>query len=174
MRNRTCVPMDAEFFRLPPEDAASRVSILDLLRAPSFYELHQTAQGYSRWAFGDPRLLLFHPGGAGYVEVDAGRVFGKFFQEHGGGDGSAPASAGIHHVGDVRFDDLFVFVVEGKTPHLLTGLLGGFREALVQRVVAGEDSGVHVAEGHDYRAGQSRGVDQMGAAELTGVAEAVG
>src|ERR1035437_10312586 len=159
MRNRTCVSMERGSFSASHRKTRQAASLLDLLRAPSFYELHQTAQGYSRWAFGNPRLLLFHPGGAGYVEVDPGRVFGEFFQEHGGGDGSAPASAGIHHVGDVRFDDLFVFVVEGKTPHLLTGLLGGFREALVQRVVARENSGVHVAEGYDYRAGQGGGVD---------------
>src|SRR5208282_675160 len=85
--------------------------IHSVLRAPSLYELHQAAQGDSGGAFGDPRFALFHPGGAGYVEVDPGSVFGELFQEHGGEDGASPAASGIDHIGDVGFEILFVFVV---------------------------------------------------------------
>src|ERR1035441_4746710 len=156
------------------KDAASRVSTVALLRAPSFYELHQAAECDPRGAFGDPGFVVFHPGGAGYVEVDPGGVFGKFFQEHGGGDGAALAAAGVYDIGDVGLDTFFVFFVEGKTPHFFARLFVGAGEAVEHIVVAGKDSGVDVAEGHDDGAGQGGGVYQMRAAQLAGVAEAVG
>src|SRR5260221_13666406 len=106
--------------------------------------------------------------------MDPRCVFGEFFQEHGGEDGAAPTAAGIDHVGDVRLEVFLVFVVEGKAPHLLAGLLVGVGEAVVHLIVAGEDSGVHVAESHDYGAGQGGGVHEMSAAGVAGVTEAVG
>src|SRR5581483_2511650 len=70
-----------------------------LLRREALDELHQAAQRNARWTFRNPGLLLFRPRRAGDVEMDPGRVIGKFLEEHGRGDGSAPASAGIHDVG---------------------------------------------------------------------------
>jgi hypothetical protein len=68
-------------------------SLPSLLSRETLHELNQTAQGYAGRAFRDPRLLIIHPRGAGYVEVDPRRVFGKFFQEHRCCNRAAPASA---------------------------------------------------------------------------------
>ncbi len=101
-------------------------------------------------------------------------VLGKFLQEHGGEDSPAISTPGINHVGDVGFEVFLVFVVERQPPHLLACLLIGAREALVHLVVAGKNSSVHVAEGDHDRAGQGGGVNEMSAADLASVAEAVG
>ena len=69
---------------------------------------------------------------------------------------------------------LFVFVVERHAPHFFARLLVGVGEAVVHLVVAGEDSGIHVAERNHDGSGEGGGIDQMGAAELAGVAESVG
>src|SRR6476646_10991996 len=79
-------------------------------------ELHQTTHCNSRWAFRDPGLGFFRPRRAGDVEMQPRGVFGELLQEHGGGDGAAPAAPGVHDVGDARLDDLFVFVVERHAP----------------------------------------------------------
>src|ERR1700674_3485916 len=172
------VERESEVERSPkfdPKKTRQAASLREFsLRLPSIYKLHQTAQGNSRGTFGDPRFGLFHPGGPRNVEMDPWSVFGKFLEEHGGEDSAAPTAAGIDHVGDVGFEVFLVFVVERKAPHFLACLFVGVREALIHLVVAGEDSGIYVAESHDYGAGQGGGIHEMSAAELAGVAEAVG
>src|SRR5438552_16229267 len=115
----------------------SRLRLPELTR-----ELNQTSHGDSRWTFCDPGFRVFHPGGAGDVEMDPGRVLGEFLQKLGGSDRATPASAGVHKVGDVRFDLLFIFVVEGQPPHLFSGFVERCLEAVVDVVVVGEDSGI--------------------------------
>src|SRR5579863_358403 len=78
-----------------------------LLSRESFYELHQATQGNARRTFRNPRLLIFCPSGAGDVEMDPRCLLGKFLQKHGCGDGSAPATAGVHDVGDRTANVLF-------------------------------------------------------------------
>src|SRR6266849_8851843 len=107
----------------------------ELLTREVFGELHQTAHRNSRRTFRNPRLVVFHPGGAGDIEMQPGRVFGELFEEHGGGDGPAISSAGIHHVGNVGADLLFVFIIERQAPHFLARLGQGFVEALVHLVI---------------------------------------
>src|SRR5271157_1921591 len=106
------------------------------LSTPSLYELHQAPHRDSRGTLGNPGLGILHPRGAGDIEVDPGSVFGEFLEEHSGGNGAAPTAAGIHHVGDVRLDDLLAFVVERQAPHLLTRLLVGPDKTLIHLVVA--------------------------------------
>src|SRR5579872_2997904 len=82
------------------------------LTCETLHELHQTAQGDSRRALGDPRLLIFHPRCARDIEVDPWSLFGELLQEHGRIDSAAPASAGIHNIGDRGLDVLLILVVE--------------------------------------------------------------
>jgi hypothetical protein len=44
----------------------------------ALHEFHQAAQRNPRWAFGDPGLLVFHPGCAGDIEVNPGSIFCEF------------------------------------------------------------------------------------------------
>src|SRR4029077_12211355 len=134
----------------------------------------QTPHCDSRRAFGDPRFGFFGPGGAGDVEVQPRGVFGELFQEHGGGDGATPAAAGVHDVGNAALDDVFVFFVEGHAPEFLSGFVFGFAEAGVELIVVGEDARVYVAERDDHGAGERGAIDQVSAAQLAGVEEAVG
>ena len=106
--------------------------------------------------------------------MQPGRFFGEFFQEHGSVDSAAPAAAGVHDVGDARLDDLFVLVVERQAPELLAGFRFGLLEAVIELVVIGEDAGIHIPERDHDRAGQRGGIDQVRAAELARVVEAVG
>src|SRR5437588_11582934 len=94
-------------------------------------KLHQAADGDSRRAFGDPGFVFFHPGDAGDIEVDPGRLVNKFFQEHGSGDGPAPAPATVDDVGDARADHLFVFLIHRQAPHFFAGALQRLGEALI-------------------------------------------
>src|SRR5437870_2017052 len=86
-----------------------------IVEAPN--ELHQAADGDSGGTFGDPGFVFFHPGDAGDVEVDPGRLVNKFFQEHGSDDGPAPASTAVDDVGYARADHLFVFLIHRQAPH---------------------------------------------------------
>src|SRR5271169_2136414 len=88
-----------------------------VLSRETLHEFHQAAQSDAGRPLRDPWLLIFHPRGTGDIKVDPRRVLGKFFQEHGGGDGSAPASARVDDVGDAGANLFFVFVVERHAPH---------------------------------------------------------
>src|ERR1700737_4636851 len=92
------------------------VWIADLVpKLPS--KLYQTSHRDPGRPFSDPGLVVFHPSGAGDIEMDPGSVFCKFFQEHGRSARAAPAPAGIHDIGDIRLDLLFVLIVERQAPH---------------------------------------------------------
>src|SRR5437016_10699365 len=85
----------------------------------SLGKLHQTSHCNSGGALRDPRFSVLHPCGAGDIEMQPGCILRKFFEEHGGVDGAAPASARIHNVGNVRANVLLVLFVEWHAPHLL-------------------------------------------------------
>src|ERR1700722_16512233 len=138
-----------------------------------FNEFHQTAQSDSRRALVNPWFLFLNPCGAGDIEMNPRSIFGKFLEEHGGVDGSAPASAGVDDVGDARFDVLFIFVVERQPPHFFAGLFVGLMEALIDSVVVRENASIGISEYHPHRYRERGGIHQMRAAKLARVVEAV-
>ena len=83
------------------------------------------AHGDSGGALGQPRLGFLGPGAAGDVKVDPRGVGGELLEEHGGGDGSAGASAAVHDVADTALDQLAVVVGAGQAPELHAGFARG-------------------------------------------------
>src|SRR5580693_9590454 len=110
----------------------------------TLHELNQATQRDSRWTFGDPGLLILHPGRARDVEMNPRSVFGELFQEHGRVDGAAPASPRVYDVSDARLDIVFVFVIERQPPHLFSSFFIRFVEAFVHGIVVGEDPRVGI------------------------------
>src|SRR6266545_2115836 len=102
-----------------------------------------------------------------------GSVFDEFLEEHCGGDGSAPASAGVDDVGDGGLDHFAVLGVDGHAPHFFAGAFEGLREGVEEIFVVAEDSDVGVSEGDDDGPGEGGGVDEMSGAELACVVESV-
>src|SRR5262245_46159212 len=98
----------------------------------------------------------------------------KFLQEHGRGNGAAPAAAAVDDVGDIGADELLVFAVEGEPPHFFSGILQSLGETLVDFFIVGEGSSIDAGQRYDAGAGERGGVNQVGAAKLAGVIEAVG
>src|SRR4051794_3060323 len=99
-----------------PQHCAHSHTLLAGLKNP--YKLNQAADADSRWALGDPALVFFHPRGAGDIEVKPRRVVDELFQEDRSGAGTAPASAGVHNVGNVGADLIKIYLVERKSPEL--------------------------------------------------------
>ena len=133
------------------------------------------ADGYAAGAFGLPGLGVVEPGGGRDVEVNPWSFVDEFFEEHGGGRGSAVAAAGaVHDVGDLGFDLVAVVVGGGHAPELFAGDGECVEEALGGGVVVGEEAGVDLAEGGADGSGEGGGVEEVGGAEGLGVVEAVG
>ncbi len=82
--------------------------------------------------------------------------------------------AAVNDVGDVGLDHVAVLFVDRQTPHLLARLLQRFAESLVEVFVVGENAGIHHAQRNHARASQRRRVDEVGAAQLARVVQAVG
>jgi hypothetical protein len=137
-------------------------------------EFDEGADGDAAGTFGDPRLVGFHPGCPGDIEMDPGSVFDEFLEEHCCGHGAAPASAGVHDVGDGGLDHLGVFGIDGHAPHFFAGALEGLGESVEEILVVAEDSDVGVAESDDDGPGKRGGVDEMSGTELARVVESVG
>src|SRR6267154_4392192 len=138
-------------------------------------EVDESAQGYARGAFGEPGLGVVVPGSAGDVQVNPRRVAGKFLDEHGAGDGAAAfAAADVLNIGDGSLDEIAIVVVNGHLPHFFTGGFGAGEKFVGERLVRTEDANVDVGKGNDDGAGQGRGIDEMGSAELLGVVDLIG
>src|ERR1041385_1986241 len=146
-------------------------TLFSVLKAPN--KLNQAAHTDSGWAFGDPGFVVFYPCCACDIEVQPGRVVNEFFQEDGRGAGSAPASAGIHDVGDARTDLVKIFLVERQAPEFFSGPLQCSGEVLISVLIVGKDTGVVITQGDDACASKSCGVDQVSTTESAGVIEAV-
>src|SRR5689334_9010177 len=93
-------------------------SFLLHLKAPD--KLNQAPHGDARRPLGDPAFVFFHPGGTGNVEMQPWRIVDELFQEDRCGAGAAPASAGVHDVGDVGADLVEIFLVERQTPEFFS------------------------------------------------------
>src|SRR5579864_6689651 len=106
--------------------------------------------------------------------MDPRSFFRELLEEGGGSAGATPASASVLQIGNLRAHHFQIFVADRQTPHLFSGCFSRRFEAIVDAVVAGENSGIRVSESNDDRAGERSRVDQVGAAELASVAEAVG
>src|SRR6185503_16754651 len=112
-------------------------------------ELDQAAHRYSRRTLCDPRLVLFHPRGAGDIEMDPRRCFREFPQERGGSACASPASAGVHQVSDARTRHVEILIIDWQTPHVFTRLRQSSSEPLIEGFVVGKDSDVRISQGHD-------------------------
>src|SRR5579884_2481405 len=106
--------------------------------------------------------------------MDPGSVFRKFLKKHSRGGGAAPASAGVHDVGDAGADHVEIFLVERQPPEFFSGALERAGEVLVNVFIVGKDTGVHAAQRDNAGAGESGSVYEMGAAEGAGIMQAVG
>src|SRR5438445_4110875 len=138
-------------------------------------EVDEGAQGHAGGAFGQPRLGVVVPGGAGDVQVNPWRVPGEFLDEHGASDGAAAfAAADVLDIGDGSLNEIAVVVVDGHLPHFFTGGLRAGEELVRKGLVGAKDADVDVGEGNDDGAGQRGGIDQVRGAELLGVVDAVG
>src|SRR5262249_28487057 len=114
------------------------------------------------------------PGGACDIEVDPGRLLGEFLEEDGGGAGAAPASTGVHDVGDAGANHVEILGIERQPPEFFSGSLEGAGETLVNVFIVGKDAGVHAAQSDHAGAGERGGIDQVSAAERLGVVQTVG
>src|SRR5712692_11284373 len=95
----------------PPASTRSMEQAILLSRRHD--EVDEGAEGDARGAFGEPRLGVVVPGGAGDVQVNPGRVAGKFLDEHGTGNGTAAfAAADVLDIGDGTLDEFAVVVVD--------------------------------------------------------------
>src|SRR5215469_14794670 len=126
----------------------SAIPWLVLLRGEVFRELYERANPNSRWSLRDPSFVVFHPGSAGDVQMQPGSIFGKLLEEHGGGNCSAPAAAGVDNIGDVGPDAFFVFLVERQSPHFLARLLQRPFEELIHFVIVGEYASIYIPQLH--------------------------
>src|SRR2546430_960679 len=100
MRLTPVLQFGLERARLP---VASEAWATNLLK--SLDQVHQCAEGDAGGAFGEPRLGIVVPGGAGDVEVNPWRVAGEFADEPRAGDGTAAfAAADVLDVGKTSLD----------------------------------------------------------------------
>src|ERR1035438_8442441 len=97
-----------------------RVGAAYSLSRVAAHPLHDGADRSPAWSVRVPRLLLFVPCDAGYVEMDPRCVSSKLLEEHRRGD-RAPVAvlAGVHDVGDLALDVVAIVVGAGKPPALL-------------------------------------------------------
>src|SRR5438045_3358623 len=146
---------------------------LEVLLSQLSCKFHQTPHRNSRGTLGDPWLVVFHPGGACDIQMYPGSVFGKLFQERRCRTCAAPASASVHQVRNARLGHFKIFICNGQSPHFLAGLFDRRFEPVVELVVIRKHADVGIAQRHYNRAGQSRSVNQMCAAELSGIAQSI-
>ena len=145
-------PLFFTFFRAFFSRSLRRETLRAMSMPRNFSQTPPGSQSYARRPFRDPGFLIFGPSRAGDIEVNPWRIFREFFQEHGCGDGAAPASAGVLDVGDGGPDLLFIFVVKRQTPHFFAALSIRGMEAVVHFVVVGESSSIdHAQSDHDMR-----------------------
>ena len=67
-------------------------------------KFYQQSHAYSGSSFGSVVLIFLQDRSSGDVEVYPFVVADKFLQKQPGGDGAAPAPAGIFDVGDIALD----------------------------------------------------------------------
>src|SRR5579871_3707008 len=110
-------------------------------------QVDQRAHAYARGALGVPRFHVVLPGEARDVQVNPGRVTGKFLEEHGGDDGAAAlAAADVLNIGDAALDHFAVIVIDGQLPHFFAGGFGARQELVRKRLVGAEHADVHVVD----------------------------
>src|SRR5450631_1388902 len=140
------------------EDIAGKTLQATPLRGETLHQLYQTTDGNPRRTLGDPGLGIVHPGSAGNVEVQPGRVEGEFVEEHRCAARAAPAPAGVHQIRDVRAHGFQIVFAERQAPELLAGLVNGLAKALVDGVVIRENPSVRVAKRNNDGSGERGGV----------------
>src|SRR5260370_39564569 len=137
--------------------------------------MDQGPEGYASGAFGEPRLGVVVPGGAGDVQVNPWSVAGEFLDEHGAGNRAAAlAAADVLDVSDGSLDEIAVVVIDGHLPHFFAGGFGAGEELVGEGLVRAEEADVDVGESNHDSAGERSGVDEVRGAELLGIVDAVG
>src|SRR5882724_47031 len=117
--------------------------------------MDEGAEGYAGGAFGEPRLGVVIPGGAGDVQVDPRRVAREFADEPSTGDGTAAfAATDVLDVCKAALDEFAIFVVHGQLPHFFTNGFGAGEEFVGPGLVGAEDTDVNVGERDDDGAGE--------------------
>src|SRR6516165_2374097 len=125
--------------------------------------MDQRAEGYAGGAFGEPRFCIVVPGCAGDIQVNPGRVAGKFLQEHRAGDSAAAlATADILNVGERALDEFTIFVVSGELPHFLAGGFGACEKLVGPSLIGTKHADVNVCQSDDNSACERSGVNKMG------------
>lgn len=87
-------------------------------------DVHQRADEAARGPRFTVRLVAGGEGGASDVQMDPGLAVNEPLQEFGGGNGSAPAAAGVLDVADVPLDQVVILIPGRKLPEVFAGCLG--------------------------------------------------
>ncbi len=137
------------------------IGLFDDLLEPLDAHAHARAAG----AGGVVAPGLFHVGRAGDIQVQP-LVFILFFdevvQKQRRGDGAAVAgTADVAHVGDIAFEQLFEVAVERQRTRQLSGVGGGFGEAVFEGAVVTHQPRRVLAQRHDARTREGGVVEQI-------------
>src|ERR1039458_2213999 len=84
---------------------------------PVHRQPHHRAQGHARGTFGQERLAVVEPGGAGDIQVYPRRRVGELLQEHGGRNRTSVTAAHVGDVGEGAFQIILVIVLQRHVPH---------------------------------------------------------
>src|ERR1022692_2506584 len=140
---------------------------------PVHRQPHHRAQGHARGTFGQERLAVVEPSGAGDIQVYPRRRVGELLQEHGGRNRASVTAAHVGHVGEGAFQIILVIVLQRHVPHFFALRAGRQHNALAQRIVVGEQAHVDVPKRHYDGSGERSRIHQMRAAQLLRIAEGI-
>src|SRR5580693_6540544 len=102
-------------------------------------QVYQGPLRHRRWSFGEPRLCIVVPCGAGNVQVNPRSISRKLANKPRASDTAATfAASDILYVREAAFDEFAILVIHRHLPHFFARGFGGSEQFIGESLVRAE------------------------------------